>query len=332
MGQHAPKPAMSIEGLFREYKLEPAGMTERFTPAADLFVLAHLGIPEVRAETWSLRVDGLVEAPLELSFDELLRRPKRVVETVHQCAGSPLEPTVPTRRIANVRWAGVDLRELLEEVEVRSTATHLWAYGLDHGEFAGAQQDYYLKDVPLSRLEEGDVLIAYELNEEPLSAKHGFPARLVVPGFFGTNSVKWLSRLQLAGARAKSLFTTRFYNDTVPESDGTKPVWEIAPESIIVSPAPDSSLPAGDTEIWGWAWSAGDVGAVEVSTDGGLAWHKAQLETRSQRSWQRFSYKWSARQSGTQELLCRATDTQGARQPLDGARNAVYGIMVTIEG
>ena len=82
MEQRAPKPTMSIEGMFREFKLEPAGMTERFTPAADLFVLAHLGIPEVKTENWSLRIDGLVEEPLELSFDELLSRPKRVVETV----------------------------------------------------------------------------------------------------------------------------------------------------------------------------------------------------------------------------------------------------------
>ena len=306
-------------------------MTERFTPAADLFVLAHLGIPEINTENWSLDIDGLVDKPLELSFDELLRRPKRVVETVHQCAGSPLEPTVPTRRIANVRWAGIDLAELLAEVGVRSTATHLWAYGLDHGEFAGAKQDFYLKDVPLSRIEKGDILIAYELNEEPLSAKHGFPARLVVPGYFGTNSVKWLSRLQLAGGRAKSLFTTRFYNDLVPESDATKPVWEIAPESVIVSPAPDSRWPTGDVEIWGWAWSVCDVGSVEVSTDGGIAWHKASVEPRSQRSWQRFSYRWPARRPGTQELLCRATDVQGVTQPLDGARNAVYVITVTIE-
>ena len=331
MGHNPPKPTMTIEGLFREFKLEPAGMTERFTPAADLFVLAHLGIPAVEVGDWSLRIDGLVDRPLELSFDDLARRSKRVVETVHQCAGSPLEPTVPTRRIANVRWAGIDLAELLEEVGVRADATHIWAYGLDHGEFAGAHQDHYVKDIPLSRVAEGDVLVAYELDEEPLSPKHGFPARLVVPGFFGTNSVKWLSRLELSDTRATSLFTTRFYNDEVAGSDAKKPVWELAPESLIVSPAPDSNLQTGDHEVWGWAWSSCEVQSVDVSTDGGISWHQARLEPRSHRSWQRFSYGWSARQAGTHQLLCRATDAQEVTQPLDGARNAVYAITVSVD-
>jgi len=332
MQRNAPKPAMLIEGLVREHKLKPAGMTERFTPAADLFVLAHLGIPEIKAENWSLCIDGLVDTPLELDFNELLRRPERVVETVHQCAGSPLDPTTPTRRVANVRWTGVDLAELLADAGVRSSATHLWAFGLDHGVFAGDEQDCYLKDIPLSRIAAGDVLVAYQLNGEPLSGKHGFPARLVVPGYFGTNSVKWLSRLTLSDDRAKSLFTTRLYNDPVPGSDATRPVWEIAPESVIVSPAPDSKLTAGDIEIWGWAWSAGDVACVDVSTDGGMTWRDARLEPRSQRSWQRFSYPWSARRSGAHELLCRATDIEGETQPLEGVRNAVYSITVNVEG
>ncbi len=150
MELQAPKPPMAIEGLVTEYYLKPADMTEWHTPVADLFVLAHMGIPEITLENWSLRIDGLVENPLELTFDELLRRPKRVVETVHQCAGNPMNPTTPARQIANVRWAGIDLRDLLAEIGVQSDATHLWAYGLDHGEFAGVEQDCYLKDIPIS--------------------------------------------------------------------------------------------------------------------------------------------------------------------------------------
>jgi len=330
MAPNELKPAMSIEGLIREYKLEPHHMTARLTPATDLFVLAHLGIPEVTKEDWRLVIDGLVDNPLEIGFEELLRCPKRVVETVHQCAGSPMNPTAPTRQIANVKWAGVDLRDLFSEAGVHSNATHVWAYGLDHGKFAGEDQDFYLKDVPFSRVQAGDVLIAYELNDEPFSAKHGFPVRLVVPGYFGTNSVKWLNRLHEADGRASSIFTTRFYNDPVPESDATKPVWEIAPESVIVAPASDGEVKVGETEIWGWAWSSCEVEGVEVSTDGGLTWNQADIEPRSHRSWQRFSLRWLARQAGTHELLSKATDAQGQTQPLDGARNAVYVISVTV--
>ncbi|NNE83852.1 MAG: molybdopterin-dependent oxidoreductase [Alphaproteobacteria bacterium] len=325
-----PKPEMQTDGLVRKHKLSPSAMTDRLTSAADLFVLAHMGIPRIGVQDWSLTIDGLVDRPLKLSFNELLQRPKHIVETVHQCAGSPMNPTVPTRRIANVRWAGADLAELLGEAGVNPSATHLWAFGLDHGTFAGVEQDYYLKDIPISRLGEGDVLIAHELNDEPLPLEHGFPARLIVPGFFGTNSVKWLSQLHLSEGRAESLFTTRFYNDPSNGTETTQPVWQIAPESIIVSPAADSRLPTGDREIWGWAWAASDVVSVEVSTDGGGTWHAAELEPRSQRSWQRFSYRWPAPQSGNYDLRCRATDIHGETQPADGARNAIYSINVSV--
>lgn len=330
MEHNETKATMKPGGMVRKQKLMPPQMTERFTRTSDLFVLAHMGIPEVSAEDWSLQIDGLVETPLELTFEDLLKRPKRVIETVHQCAGSPLNPRAPTRRIANVRWAGVDLRELLSEVGVKPGATHLWAYGLDQGAFAGETQDAYLKDSPLTRLEDGDVLIAYEVNGESLPVEHGFPARLLVPGYFGTNSVKWLSRLHLADHRAASLFTTRFYNDDVPGSDETKPVWEIAPESVFVAPAPDEELPGGTLKIWGWAWSASAVQSVQVSTDGGATWNEAELEPRVQRTWQKFSCKWAADKPGTHELLCRATDSDGNIQPLTGARNAVYAITVTV--
>ena len=325
-----PKQKMKIEGLVAEYKLAPSDMTDPLTTASDLFVLAHMGVPEVAMKSWSLTIDGFVERPIHINFDDLERFSKRTIETVHHCAGSPLNPTVPTRQVANVKWTGVDLRELLAEAGVKSEATHIWAYGLDHGEFAGEKQNCYLKDLPLSRISDGDVLIAYELNDEPLSAEHGFPARLVVPGFYGTNSVKWLSRLHLAPERANSLFTTKLYNDPIPASKSTKPVWELAPESIIVSPAPNSELRIGKIEVWGWAWSESEIESVKISTDNGNSWHESFLAPRHSWSWQRFSFDFHARELGEVELLCCATDVNGQTQPLDGARNAVYSTTVTV--
>ncbi|MBT3808578.1 MAG: molybdopterin-dependent oxidoreductase [Rhodospirillaceae bacterium] len=322
--------AMAIEGMVREIKLEPSQMTAQLTPAEDLFVLAHMGIPETSAENWTLDIGGHVQTPIRLNYEQLMARPKRVLETVHQCAGSPMNPTLATRRIANVQWGGVDLAELLDEAGISANATHLWSYGMDHGKFAGEVQENYLKDIPLSRLAEGDVLIAYELNGAPLPQKHGFPARLVVPGYFGTNSVKWLSRLEVADRRADSIFTTRFYNDAVPGTEDTRPVWEIFPESLIVAPAPDAVVAAEEIEIWGWAWSATGVERVDVSTDGGDSWHQAEVGPRQQRSWQRFSYQWSPSAAGGCTLMSRATNADGANQPLEGARNAVYALDVAV--
>ena len=121
-----------------------------------------------------------------------------------------------------------------------------------------------------------NVLVAYEMNDASLTPEHGFPVRLVVPGFYGTNSVKWLTRLTLAEARALGPFTTRWYNDPVVQNGSesptrlTAPVWSIAPQSLIVSPAPNATTGfSEEIEIWGWAWADGGVQAVDVAVDGG---------------------------------------------------------------
>jgi sulfane dehydrogenase subunit SoxC len=164
------RPPMDPASGVRRIKLQPHKTRQEITAGEDLFVLAHLGIPRVDPARWSLAIDGLVSRPRTLSLDELQARPKAIVDAVHECCGSPLEPTVPTRRAANVRWGGVDLAGLLEESGIDPQATFLWSYGLDGGAFAGKPCDWYLKDLPLARLKAGDVLPAYELNGAPLPA------------------------------------------------------------------------------------------------------------------------------------------------------------------
>ena len=189
------RPTLDPAGFFRRIPLEPHQMVERITPTKDIIVLCHLGVPRLSANSWSLTIDGLVSRPVRLTFADLLRYPKHIVTSFHQCAGSPLAPRDPTRRITNVRWAGARLVDVLKDCGVNDAA-YLWASGVDHGEFAGVSVDSYVKDLPVERLH-ADVLVAYELNDAPLPAENGFPARLVVPGFYGTNSVKWLTRITL---------------------------------------------------------------------------------------------------------------------------------------
>jgi DMSO/TMAO reductase YedYZ molybdopterin-dependent catalytic subunit len=169
-----------------------------------------------------------------------------------------------------------------------------------------------------------------------LRPENGFPARLVVPGFYGTNSVKWLTRMTLADSRADSPFTTRWYNDAVLDDEGrdtgrTAPVWAIAPESVIVSPAPAQTLRAGQAcLIWGRAWSDSGISSVKVSVDGGQTWQTAELESPVERSWQRFSLSWTPDRIGLVSLSSLARDRQGRAQPHDGSRNAVHSVSVTI--
>ncbi len=181
--------------------------------------------------------------------------------------------------------------------------------------------DAYEKDLPVERLSE-DVLIAYELNDSPLAPEHGFPARLVVPGFYGTNSVKWLTNLRLESKRASGLFTTRWYNDPVLDASGrptgsTTPVWAIAPESVIVCPEPGASLQAGaEQEVWGWCWADKGVGEVHVSFDDSMQWQLAALEDNPNRSWQRFSTRWIPAKIGEYKIQSLARAADGAEQPL----------------
>jgi DMSO/TMAO reductase YedYZ molybdopterin-dependent catalytic subunit len=111
-----------------------------------------------------------------------MRYEKRAVTSVHQCAGSPLQPREPTQRVCNVRWAGARLTDILAECEPRSPARFVWSTGADYGDFGGVSVDAYVKDIPIERVK-SDVLVAYEMNGKPLTPEHGFPARLVVPGF-----------------------------------------------------------------------------------------------------------------------------------------------------
>jgi DMSO/TMAO reductase YedYZ molybdopterin-dependent catalytic subunit len=321
----------------RRIKLQPHETRQEITATDDVFVLAHVGIPRVDPARWSLAIDGLVRDARLLTLDDLKARPKAIVETVHECCGSPLEPKVPTRRVTNVRWGGADLAALLEESGVDPEATFLWSYGLDGGEFAGKACDWYLKDLPLARLKAGDVLLAYELNGAPLPAEHGFPVRLVVPGYYGTNSVKWLWRLQLADRRADGPFVSALYNDVLEPEDVAagqpvrKSVWAIAPESIIVAPAPDAQVARAEaTEIWGWAWSFRGIAGVEVSVDGGKNFAAAALEPRRGWRWQRFSFTWQPEAVGDAALCARAFDTSSAAQPFDGARNAIHTVRVSV--
>ena len=330
------RPVLSPEGFFRRTPLAPQQMTEALTPVADTIVLCHLGVPQLEAMSWRLEIEGLVAHPQRLNLEDLRRWHLVRVEAVHQCAGSPLQPEVPTRRVSNVVWGGVRLADILKACAPTSSARYLWSEGADHGVFAGQACDHYVKDLPLGRGLMADTLLAFEMNGAPLPPEHGFPVRLVVPGYFGTNSVKWLQRITVADRRAEGPFVTRWYNDPMLDAEGRatgaiRPVWQLHPEAIIVAPAPTATLQLGKpAEIWGWAWSDDDVVDVAVSTDGGASFRSAALKPRRQRSWQRYRLDWTPERPGPVEIRVRATDATGATQPEAGWRNAVHAITVTI--
>jgi DMSO/TMAO reductase YedYZ molybdopterin-dependent catalytic subunit len=320
---------------YGRHPLQPHQLIDRITRTEDTIVLCHLGVPRIDPDDWSLSIDGLVRRPMQLTLSDLLRRPHTEITSIHQCCGSPLKPEIPTRRICNVVWSGVRLSELLADCGPDQAARYVWSSGADYGTFEGVNCDAFVKDLPLERVA-ADVLVAYAMNGAPLRPENGFPARLVVPGFYGTNSVKWLTRLTFADARAPGPFTTRWYNDRIRDdtgqlTDATAPVWSIAPESVIVSPGSDQALSSGATvEVWGWAWADGGVSTVDVNFDGASSWTPAALEPPAGRAWQRFTAAWRPDRRGRHELACRSQSVDGRCQPPSGARNAIHRVSVTV--
>lgn len=330
-GAERARPVMDPAETYRR-QVPVSHLKSFLTPTESVYVIAHMGIAHVSADGWELRVEGAVERPLRLTLAELLRRPAETLESVLECFGNPVEPEVATRRVGNVSWRGARLWPLLEEAGVQPRASLAWLEAPDHGTFAGTQSERYIKDVPLDIVRSRPVLLAWEMNGAALTPEHGFPIRAVVPGFFGTNSVKWVSRIYLADSRPESLFTTRFYNRRVKVDgrDRLEPVRDLDVHSVIITPAEGDALAPGARTVEGWAWSAGPVGLVEVSADGGASWREARLEPRRHGYvWQRFTLAWTPRTRGSYRLECRATDEQGRIQPAAG-RNRIHAVNVTV--
>jgi DMSO/TMAO reductase YedYZ molybdopterin-dependent catalytic subunit len=322
-----PPVTMDPPTTFR-HKVRAEQLTTAVTPNDDIFVLAHFGIPRFDLAGWRLRIEGLVAKPLTLTLDDIKRFPKVATEAFIKCAGFPNDPTIATRSVSNAVWAGADLRDVLDAAGLDPAAQYLWASAPDHGKYARWSADRYRKDLPVARVRDGGVLLAYEVNGAPLPAMHGAPLRLMIPGFYGTNCVKWLCRLEASRERAPGTFTNELYNDPAP-GGGTVPVWQAAPEALIVAPADHGRIAAGRHEVQGWCWGEREIGYVDVSLDKGQTWRRAVTAPRRQMAWQKFSLACDLT-PGAVTIMARATDVTGQTQPEREARNAIHAINVAV--
>jgi sulfane dehydrogenase subunit SoxC len=317
---------MIENGTYRSIPRKVSQMSSFVTADQDLFVLAHLGIPAVSRADWRLKVTGLVSRELEIGFEDLAGFPPHSVTAFHKCAGNPMKPAEPTPdRVGNVVWRGVKLRDVLRRCGYEAATGYVWADGADSGSFEGVTAAKYQKDLPLAKALHDDVLLAFEMNGQPLSAYRGGPVRLVVPGWYGTNSVKWLTALHVADRRADGPFTTVWYNDT-DASGSRRPVWAVAPDSAISSPETGSHLSGSALVVSGWSWGDSEIARVDVSVDGGETWSQSKLSPRVERSWQAFRADLGTIEPGMLRVVSRATDVEGRVQPMSGARNASVAV------
>lgn len=326
--------SLDPEGFYIRHPPPPHELDTFITPDDLLFQTIHLGAAVVDTDAWLLTIDGLVNNPFSLTLPQLQCMPSKTITAFHECYGSPVKPPIEAlRRVGNVTWTGVPLRTLLLYARPASNAAFVWSEGLDSGEFFGFKCDKYQKDLPIDKAMADEVLIAYEINGKPLSKKRGGPVRLVVPGWFGTNSTKWLCRLTLQDERAPGLFTTVFYNELDPtdlQGQRKRPVWAVEVNSIITRPTPDETVTAREVLVEGWAWSHDGVLKVEIKLNDHDGWSEAKVETRTALSWQRFSTNLPV-SAGRYNVTARATSFFGAAQPLKGRRNHVHSIPFTVQ-
>ena len=316
---------MPLEGL--RYPITPTGMH---------YLLMHFDIPYVASANWRLQVEGLVSLPLELTLEEIRRRRAVKLPVTMECAGNgralmeprPVSQPWFVEAIGTAEWTGTPLRGVLEDADVSADTVEMLFTGLDRG-VQGDEVQYYQRSLTLAEAMREEVLLVYDMNGRPLEPQHGYPLRLIVPGWYGMTSVKWLSSIEAIAEPFDGYQMAGSYRYTQSLDEPGEAVSLMRVRALMVPPGiPDFMtrtrlVEVGRIQLSGRAWAGRlDIAQVEVSVDGGAIWSLAELGERvSPYAWREWRVDWEAR-PGAHILCVRATDSAGNSQPLEQPWNA----------
>jgi DMSO/TMAO reductase YedYZ molybdopterin-dependent catalytic subunit len=319
-----------------DYETPPALLDYYLTPIESFYVRSHMSSPTIDAAIWRLAIDGDVMTPANMSLDDLRRLPSVSVVATLECAGNgraffdPPVAGIQWRRgaVGTARWTGVPLVQLLRHAGLRGTAAHVWAAGADR---PYGSQPPFVRNVPLAKALDASTLVAYAMNDRPLPREHGSPVRLIVPGWEGAYSVKWLSRLTAAATASDSFWVANAYRyparpvapgAAVPP-DQMVPLTGLVVKSLITTPAEGTIVAPGPITIGGFAWAGEQaIARVDVSVDGGTTWSQARLTGPQDRyAWRRFEHVAAIARPQACTVVSRATDAAGRVQPIVPAWN-----------
>jgi DMSO/TMAO reductase YedYZ molybdopterin-dependent catalytic subunit len=308
------------------------------TPLSDLagvktekfFVRSHFAVPEVDPKTFKLTVEGHVEKKLELTLDNIVNMEAVGQNIVLECAGNGRVFLTPQARglqwahgaAGQANWTGVPLGVLLDFAKVKPGAVDVVLVGADRGAIADPATPgaiHYDRGIPLAKAKQDGSLLAWKMNDEPLTPAHGAPLRAVVGGWYGMASVKWLSRIVVTDKPHAGFWQTLDYSvwDRAGASPQLVPVTAMQPKAVITSVGPGDVLEAGKAHtIKGLAW-AGEraVKKVEISTDGGKTWSPATHAAGASLIWTSWSAQITPSAKGPMALVVRCTDDKGNTQP-----------------
>jgi sulfane dehydrogenase subunit SoxC len=313
----------------RNHALPLEALRHEITPPGLHYLLIHYDIPAVDPETFRLEISGAVEHPLTLSLDDLRSRARIDEPVTFECAGNgralleprPVSQPWLTEAVGTARWGGTPLAPLLDEVRPSGSAVEILFSALDRGVEGDVPQTYE-RALPISEAEHA--LLAYEMNGAPLPPQHGFPLRLVVPGWYGMQNVKWLTRITVLEEHFEGYQNAVSYRLYDADGEPGEPVTRMRPRSLILPPGVpefltrERRLEPGPVTLTGRAWSGhAPIERVEVSTDDGATFSDAVLDPPlGPYAWRGWKFEWEATE-GEHVLTSRATDSAGNAQPLE---------------
>ncbi len=331
--------ALPLEAL--RYDLTPAGLH---------YTLSHFDILALDQASFRLRVGGRVAKAVELSMAQLRELPSKTLSVTMECAGngragmSPRYPSMPwiEGAVGTAQWTGVALKHVLQLAGVGAQAKEIAFLGADRGFDSGVEHEFG-RSLTVQEALRDEVLLAWEMNGQPLLPQHGAPLRLVVPGWYGMASVKWLSRIEVLERAFDGFQQVVGYHYRKRRGEPGVPITHMKVRALMVPPGiPDwytrrRLIERGASEVMGRAWTGNGaaVRRVEFAVDG--AWRETELERPAGRfAWQRWRCAWDAL-PGEHELACRATDERGDTQPMAPdwnttgmGNNAVQSVQVTV--
>jgi DMSO/TMAO reductase YedYZ molybdopterin-dependent catalytic subunit len=297
------------------------------TPVGLHYLLVHYDVPMVDIGAIRLRVGGHVREELSLSLDDLRLRETLTEPVTMECAGNgralldprPVSQPWVREAVGTGEWTGTPLAPLLEQAGVLDGAVDVVFTGLDHGVEGGLAQAY-ARALPVAAAARPEVLLAWGLNGQALPPQHGFPLRLVVPGWYGMTNVKWLASIEVLNRRYDGYQNEVAYRLRATEDDPGVAITRMMPRALMAPPGVPEfmsrrrHLPPGPVTVEGRAWSGwGEIDSVELAVDG--EWRPARVEPgRGRFAWSRWTAEWDAT-AGVHELACRCTDASGNTQP-----------------
>jgi DMSO/TMAO reductase YedYZ molybdopterin-dependent catalytic subunit len=337
----------------RNHGLPLEALRHDITPVGLHYLLIHFDIPFVDERAWKLEIGGSVGQPLSLTLADVKARPSVSRAVTLECAGNgralyaprPLSQPWLQEAVGTAEWTGTPLAPILEEAGPGDDAVEVVFTGLDRG-IQGEVEHLYERSLPLAEAMRDEVMLAYAINGHPLPPQHGFPLRLIVPGWYGMTHVKWLEAMTVVTEPFTGWQQDVAYRLRESEHEQGRPVQRILPRALMIPPGfPDFPsrtrfVDAGRVQLRGRAWSGwGPIERVEVSTDAGATWAQAQLaDPVAEFAWSGWTFDWDAT-PGEHELSCRATDAQGNTQPLAAAwnydglcNNGVQRVRVVVRG